>query len=116
VNALREPFWDLNSAARAGLRGSLGWHPDQSSTSLCRFVLEHHQEGRPTLVTYVSCQESSGKPADIQILNRDQPELGDQSSGQPVAVVMPEVSNPLMLTSQKESSLFSPMRALLPTA
>jgi hypothetical protein len=61
-------------------------------------------------------QKSPSKRADLQILDRDHAEVGHESSGQLVGMVMPEIANPLMLTGEKESSLLSPVRALLPTA
>jgi hypothetical protein len=47
------------------------------------------------LINHVSGQGSTGKSADLQVLDRDQAEVGHQASGQFVGMVMPEVPNPL---------------------
>jgi len=49
------------------------------------------------LVRYLLGQESPAETADAEILDGYQTELSDQSAGQLVRMVMPEVANPLML-------------------
>jgi len=71
-----------------------------SRTSLYRFVLEHDQKRPPALVRHLFRQKSPRKTADIEILNGNQAELVDQASGQLMAMVTPEVDNPLMLAGQ----------------
>src|SRR6202022_2634923 len=112
VGPLRERFRYGCRAPRAGLRTATGRNPNHLDTSILRFVPKQPQEFRPALVANILCQKSTGQLSNLEILDRDQTEIGDEPAAQLVGVIPPKAANPLVQPSQQQPGFLPAPRTL----
>ena len=84
-----------------------------SPASILRFVGEHRDEHRPTGIVNGLRQHSSSEALHVQILDRDQPVLVDQITGNLVLEVAPLVANMNVGALEKHDGLTSSVAPLV---
>ncbi len=93
MRADTQVLWNQTAASRTRLGGMIGRYFDDLDTSVCRFVVQHHQKSRPASIMDTLGQIRLRQALDVQVLNRDPSKAIDELAREFVQKVTPLIRN-----------------------